>query len=115
MENLTGLYPAFGAFSNDTEIDVLCELLERVGASFSDDLTADNTHLVCTLPKVNREYFSECNLSHLLLCISLSLLQGPKYDKALELNIPCVTPEFLKACEQQGRVQPATAFYINKT
>jgi hypothetical protein len=52
MENLAGIYPAFGAFSNDSDIDVLCELLERIGASFSDDLTADNTHLVCTLPKV---------------------------------------------------------------
>lgn len=116
MENLTGLYPAFGAFSNDTEIDVLCELLERVGASFSDDLTADNTHLVCTLPKVNREYFSECKIYLISFSASFfKLLQGPKYDKALELNIPCVTPEFLKACEQQGRVQPATSFYINKT
>ena len=41
-------------------------------------------------------------------------VKGPKYEKAVELNIPCVTPEFLKACEQQQKMQPATAFYIAK-
>ena len=29
MENLTGLYPAFGAFSNEAEVDNLLELLTR--------------------------------------------------------------------------------------
>lgn len=87
LENLTGLYPAFGSFANDADIDTLSKLLERIGAQYSDDLTSDNTHLICTLPK------------------------GPKYEKALELNIPIVTPEFLKACEQQGKVQPAHIYY----
>jgi NAD-dependent DNA ligase len=90
MENLTGLYPCFGAFSNDSDIDTLIELVQRIGASYSDDLTSENTHLVCTLPK------------------------GPKYDKAVELNIPIVTPEFLKSCELLGKVQPAHSFYIQK-
>jgi chitin biosynthesis protein CHS5 len=90
MENLTGLYPCFGAFSNDSDIDTLIELVQRIGASYSDDLTGENTHLVCTLPK------------------------GPKYDKALEMNIPIVTPEFLKSCELLGKVQPAHSFYIEK-
>ncbi|KAJ3257920.1 Chitin synthase, class 5 [Boothiomyces macroporosus] len=63
----------------------------RIGASYSDDLTSENTHLVCSLPK------------------------GPKYEKALELNIPIVTPEFLKSCEQLGKVQPAGTFYISKS
>jgi hypothetical protein len=90
MENLTGLYPCFGAFSNDADIDMMIELVQRIGASYSEDLTAENTHLVCTLPK------------------------GPKYDKAVELNIPCVTPEFLKSCELLGKVQPAHSFYIQK-
>lgn len=91
MENLSGLYPCFGAFSNDADIDNLIEILSRVGGSYSDDLTADNTHLICTIPK------------------------GPKYDKALELNIPIVSPEFLKSCEVNGKVQPSHSFYIQKS
>ena len=53
MENLTGIFPCFGAFSNDGEIDVLIEVLDRIGASYSDDLTAENTHLICSLPRVH--------------------------------------------------------------
>ncbi|KAL2913511.1 hypothetical protein HK105_206971 [Polyrhizophydium stewartii] len=90
MDNLTGLNPSFGTFSNDAEIETLIELLARIGASYTDDLSTDNTHLVCTLPK------------------------GPKYEKALELNIPVVSPEFLKACEQQQKVMPAHTFYLSK-
>lgn len=52
LENLTGLYPAFGAFSNDTDVDNLVDLIARIDASYSDDLTAENTHLVCTIAKV---------------------------------------------------------------
>ncbi|KAI8896178.1 hypothetical protein BC833DRAFT_114383 [Globomyces pollinis-pini] len=91
MENLTGLYPCFGTFSNDSDIDVLIDLVQRIGANYSNDLTNENTHLVCTLPK------------------------GPKYEKAVELNIPCVTPEFLKSCEILGKIQPAHIFYVNKS
>jgi NAD-dependent DNA ligase len=91
MENLTGLYPCFGTFSNESDIDVLTELLQRVGASYSDELSSENSHLVCSLPK------------------------GPKYDRAVELNIPIVTPEFLKSCESAGKVLPAHTFYITKS
>lgn len=37
MENLSGIYPCFGAFSNDAEIDLLIELLSRVGGIFGFD------------------------------------------------------------------------------
>jgi twin BRCT domain len=53
MDNLSGIYPSFGTFTNDTEIEKLIELLGRVGATYSDELTAENTHLVCTVPKVS--------------------------------------------------------------
>jgi NAD-dependent DNA ligase len=90
LEDLTGLHPCFGSFADESDIEALAELVTRIGATYSDDLTFENTHLVCTLPK------------------------GPKYDKAVELNIPIVTPEFLKACEQQCKVQPAHLFYTKK-
>lgn len=90
MDNLTGLNPCFGTFASDTEIQPLVEIVERVGASYTDDLSSDNTHLICTVAR------------------------GPKYEKALELNIPIVSPEFLKACEQQQKIMPSHSFYINK-
>ena len=51
IENLTGLNPTFGQFSNGSEMSELVEILSRIGASFTEDLSSDNTHLICTIPK----------------------------------------------------------------
>ncbi|KAI9324601.1 BRCT domain-containing protein [Zopfochytrium polystomum] len=89
LDNLTGICVSFGALSGGPgELDSLIALLSRVGARYTDDLSTDNTHLVCTFAR------------------------GPKYEKALEWNIPAVSPEFLKACEQNGKVMPAHSYYV---
>ena len=90
LDNLTGLNPSFGTFTNDAELEALIDLMSRIGGGWTEDLSSENTHLVCTVAK------------------------GPKYERALELNIPIVTPEFLKACEQQGKIQPAHTYYVQK-
>ncbi|KAJ1548230.1 Chitin synthase, class 5 [Nowakowskiella sp. JEL0078] len=89
LDNLTGINVCFGDFSHDQDIDALVDLLHRIGAQCSDELTTDNTHLVCTIAK------------------------GPKYDRSLEWNIPVVSPEWLKACEAQKKIQPAHSYYIS--
>ncbi|KAI9098086.1 BRCT domain-containing protein [Phlyctochytrium arcticum] len=89
MDNLTGINVTFGTLDNPDDIDSLLELVTEMGAKHTDDLTVENTHLVCTVPR------------------------GPKYEKAVEWNIPIVSPEFLRACIQQGKIQPATAFYVS--
>ncbi|KAJ3078081.1 Chitin synthase, class 5 [Quaeritorhiza haematococci] len=103
LDNLTGINVCFGNFGivstaatgvtsnnahGDEEMEVLIDLLKRIGASYTNDLSTDNTHLICTVPR------------------------GPKYEKAVEWNIPVVSPEFLKACEAQGKIQPAHSFYV---
>lgn len=90
MENLTGITVSFGTFANREEVEDLVLLLDRIGARYTDDLTINNTHLVCTVPR------------------------GTKFDQAAEWNIPIVGPEFLKACEVNGRIQSASSFYISK-
>jgi hypothetical protein len=88
IDNLTGLHVCFGMFSNEADIPRMKEVVKRIGASYSDELTVDNTHLVCTVPR------------------------GKPCEKALQLNIPIVSPEFLKACEQERRVVPAHPFHL---
>jgi hypothetical protein len=90
MENLSGLNPTFGQFSNPNDQEELIGILNRLGAGYSEELTSDNTHFICSVPK------------------------GPKYERAMELNIPVVSPEFLKACEAQGKVMPSHLFYMAK-
>jgi hypothetical protein len=86
LDNLTGINVSFGALTNDGELEQLVAMMKRMGAKYTEDLTTDNTHLVC------------------------SFARGPKYEKAVEWNIPAVSPEFLKACEQNGKVMPAHSY-----
>ncbi|KAJ3111762.1 hypothetical protein HDU96_005352, partial [Phlyctochytrium bullatum] len=88
LDNLTGINVCFGALGNESDADAMIELLGRIGASYTEELTTDNTHLICTFAR------------------------GPKYEKALEWNIPAVSPEFLKACEQNGKVMPSHSYYV---
>ncbi len=90
LDNLSGLMPTFGQFANPSDVDELVDILGRIGASFTEDLSGDNTHLICTIPK------------------------GPKYERALELNVPVVGPEFLKACEANKKMMPSHLFYMAK-
>jgi len=80
----------FGTFIPGTEedIDALITILERVGASYSEELTLDNTHVICNVGK------------------------GPKYDMAKTWNIPVVKPDFLRKCEAQGKILAAHTFYL---
>lgn len=88
IDNLTGLNPTFGLFNNPSDAVELVEIISRIGASYTEDLSTDNTHLICTLPR------------------------GPKFETAKELNIPVVSPEFLKACEANGKIMPSHLFYM---
>ncbi|KAJ3017923.1 UNVERIFIED_CONTAM: Chitin synthase, class 5 [Siphonaria sp. JEL0065] len=88
LENLTGINVSFGHLTNPTEAQNLIQLVKRIGAKYTEELSTDNTHLICVYGK------------------------GPKYEKAKEWSIPCVSPEFLKACESNGRIMPSNAYYV---
>ncbi|KAJ3202024.1 Chitin synthase, class 5 [Entophlyctis luteolus] len=88
LDNLTGINVSFGHLSNPNEAAYLVQLLRRIGAKYTEELSTDNTHLICTFGS------------------------GPKYEKAQEWNIPCVSPEFLKACENNGRIMPSHSYYV---
>ncbi|TPX36948.1 hypothetical protein SmJEL517_g01101 [Synchytrium microbalum] len=91
LENLRGINVCFAAIQSDGEMDSLIALLKRIGASYTEELTTDNTHLVCSQPR------------------------GPKYERAVEWNIPAVSPDFLRACENANRIQPAHSYYVVPT
>lgn len=107
------------------ELDSLIDLLARVGARYTDDLSTDNTHLICTYVltfDVNTLCFSQKKKQKSTTTTKIhiknthqSYARGPKYEKSVEWNIPAVSPEFLKACEQNGKVMPAHLFYVIAT
>ena len=83
--------------SNNDEQDVdnpsyskqeLIEILERIGARYSENVGPDTTHLLCNSQG------------------------GSEYQRALEGSIPIVKPDWLVACEKAGVMQPALPYYL---
>ncbi|CAG8539835.1 4537_t:CDS:2 [Diversispora eburnea] len=98
LENLNGINVCFGNISSDLNSESegtstptqqeLKEILKRIGASYSEHVGPDTTHLLCDSQG------------------------GLEYQKAEEGSIPIVKPEWLVACEKEGKMQAALPYYL---
>lgn len=62
--------------------------LERIGGRLIEQVRIDTTHFVCTEGR------------------------GPAWEKAVDMNIPVVQPEWLQACETEGRLVGVRGYYL---
>ncbi|KAK5998796.1 Chitin biosynthesis protein CHS5 [Cladobotryum mycophilum] len=67
----------------------LTRAVERIGAKLVDGVRIDTTHFVTVEGR------------------------GTAWEKAVENNIPVVRPEWVTACEQNGRILGVTKFYLD--
>lgn len=67
----------------------LAVAVERIGAKIVDSVRIDTTHFVTTEGR------------------------GVQWEKAVEMNIPVVRPEWVDACEKSGRILGVTKFYLD--
>ncbi|KAF1809156.1 hypothetical protein P152DRAFT_403829 [Eremomyces bilateralis CBS 781.70] len=67
----------------------LAETVERIGAKLIDSVRIDTTHFVCTEGR------------------------GQAWEKAVEMNIPVVVPDWIKGCEREGRIVGVRGYYLN--
>lgn len=67
----------------------LAAAVERIGAKMVDTVRIDTTHFVTTEGR------------------------GIQWEKAVEMNIPVVRPEWVEACEKNGRILGVTKFYLD--
>lgn len=63
--------------------------VERIGAKMADTVRIDTTHFVCTEGR------------------------GHEWEKAVEMNIPVVRPEWIEGCERDGRIVGVRGYYLN--
>jgi len=68
------------------------ELLDSMGASYSDKIQIDTTHFVCTNPRSRAEGNE-----------AISQMKGATYSKASQLSIPIVMPHWIFACAEQKK------------
>lgn len=89
MENLTGIRVAFGTFEEpEPAITELKDLLSKMGASWSEEVSVETTHLLAQLPG------------------------GANYDRAVQHSIPIVKPEWLVQCDRNKKIQVSFLFYL---
>ncbi|KAK9385374.1 hypothetical protein V1515DRAFT_608442 [Lipomyces mesembrius] len=89
MTDLSGITVCVGIVS-DEDRAILEETAARIGAKpLQDRVRIDTTHFVCIEGR------------------------GPQWERAMETNIPVVRPEWLRACESEGRIVGVRSYYLN--
>lgn len=88
MTDLSGVTITPGVMPQQLRDD-LEETVERVGAKLIDAVRIDTTHFVCTEPR------------------------GQGWEKAVEMNVPVVVPDWVKGCEREGRVVGVRGYYLD--
>ncbi|KAK4125002.1 hypothetical protein N657DRAFT_643792 [Parathielavia appendiculata] len=88
MTDLSGITITTGILPSAVR-EGLAAAVERIGAKIVDGVRIDTTHFVTTEGR------------------------GLQWEKANELNIPVVRPEWVEACERNGRILGVTKFYLD--
>jgi hypothetical protein len=88
MTDLSGITVCPGVMPAEAR-EGLEAALQRIGARpLQDSVRIDTTHFICTEGR------------------------GAQWEKALDMNIPVVRPEWIEACEREGRIVVARNFYL---
>ncbi|PLB49222.1 putative chitin biosynthesis protein [Aspergillus steynii IBT 23096] len=88
MTDLSGITVTSGVLPPPQK-DALAAALDRIGGKLIDTVRIDTTHFVCTEGR------------------------GPLWEKAVEMNIPVVVPEWVDACEAEGTIVSVRGYYLN--
>jgi hypothetical protein len=88
MTDLTGITITPGIMAPQLK-DSLAETVNQIGAKMIDTVRIDTTHFVCTDPR------------------------GQAWEKAVEMNVPVVVPDWLKGCEREGRIVGVRGYYLD--
>lgn len=88
MENLTGITVTPGVLPPPLR-ESLESAVERIDAKIADTVRIDTTHFVCTEPR------------------------GDAWQKAVEMNIPVVRPEWVEGCEREGKLVGVRGYYLD--
>ena len=90
MTDTSGISVCFGTVEDEVMLENAKMALREMGAKWSDKIQIDTTHFVCTTPAATPQGASASN----------NIVNGPgvEYQKALQLSIPVVQPQWILAC-----------------
>ena len=88
MTDLTGITVTPGVLPAPLR-ESLSGAVERIGAKIAETVRIDTTHFVCTEGR------------------------GREWERAVEMNMPVVRPEWVEGCEREGRIVGVKGYYLN--
>ncbi|KAK2745554.1 Chitin synthase, class 5 [Myotisia sp. PD_48] len=88
MTDLSGITLTLGILPPEIKVSIT-EAVKRIGARINDSIKIDTTHFVCTEGR------------------------GAAWEKAVEMNIPIVRPEWLEGCEREGTMVHVRNYQLN--
>ncbi|KAL8718047.1 MAG: hypothetical protein Q9225_004783 [Loekoesia sp. 1 TL-2023] len=88
MTDLSGITVTPGIMAPPLR-ESLSGAVERIGAKIAENVRIDTTHFVCMEGR------------------------GREWEKAVEMNIPVVRPEWVEGCEREGRIVGVRGYYLN--
>jgi chitin biosynthesis protein CHS5 len=88
MNNLTGIRVTPGVLPAQLR-EALEAAVDRIGAKIVDAPRIDTTHFVCTEGR------------------------GKEWERANEMNIPVVRPEWIEGCEREGKLIGVRGYYLD--
>ncbi|KAL8918340.1 MAG: hypothetical protein Q9208_007428 [Pyrenodesmia sp. 3 TL-2023] len=88
MTDLSGITVTPGIMAPPLR-ESLTGAVDRIGAKIVENVRIDTTHFVCMEGR------------------------GREWEKAVEMNIPVVRPEWVEGCEREGRIVGVRGYYLN--
>ncbi|KAI8969756.1 hypothetical protein BD414DRAFT_502553 [Trametes punicea] len=106
MSDTSGISVCFGTVEDEVLLENAKMALREMGAKWSDKIQIDTTHFVCTTPAATPTGAQA----------SGSTITGPgvEYQKALQLSIPVVQPQWILACHAEKKMMPIRPFYLGE-
>ncbi|KAF8324597.1 uncharacterized protein EI90DRAFT_2977012 [Cantharellus anzutake] len=104
MNDTSGISVCFGNVQDRVLLENAKLALQEMRAKWSDRIQIDTTHFVCTTPEMIPDASG----------VSRGGV-GVEYQKALQLSIPVVQPQWIVACLQEKRMVPISSFYLGAT
>ncbi|KAJ9061415.1 hypothetical protein DSO57_1020906 [Entomophthora muscae] len=87
--NLSGINACLDPSLSNIETEELKKCIQRIGAKWSHEVSIETTDLLC------------------------NSAQGVNHEDAIAWNVAIVKPDWLKACEALGKIQPALSYYVD--
>ncbi|KAI4111809.1 MAG: hypothetical protein LQ339_000267 [Xanthoria mediterranea] len=88
MTDLSGITVTPGMMAPPLR-ESLSGAIDRIGGKIAETVRIDTTHFVCMEGR------------------------GREWEKAVEMNIPVVRPEWVEGCEREGRIVGVRGYYLN--